>query len=87
VGLIEFQGEQHRRPVNFGGGGANDIEKSFADVQRRDNEKREHAKQLDIQLLELSKEDLPLLRERVREFLEHVGARVSESNAPPLNRP
>lgn len=51
--LIEYQGEQHGKPIDFGGRGFEFAEKQFKTQQENDNLKREYAKQNNIKLLEI----------------------------------
>lgn len=52
--LIEYQGEQHYRPKNFGGVSKEEAIKSFEEQQLRDNIKRDYAKNNGYTLIELS---------------------------------
>lgn len=52
--LIEFQGEQHYRPVDFNNEGIEQAEKNFEKQQEHDKRKRDYAKQNNIDLLEIS---------------------------------
>ena len=51
--LIEFQGEQHERPVIFKGTNKEIAEESFKKQQEHDKRKREYAKLHNIRLLEI----------------------------------
>lgn len=74
LGLIEFQGDQHFHPVAFGTSEVNDRESAFAAVVRRDQQKRNHANELGVPLLELTNASLPSLDKLIREFAAKVGA-------------
>ena len=52
--LIEFQGEQHYRPVDFNNEGMEQAEKNFEIQQEHDRRKREYAQQNNIDLLEIT---------------------------------
>ena len=66
--LIEFQGEQHYRPVDFNGKGMEQAEENFIIQQEHDRRKREYAQQNNIDLLEISyiKED------KIEEILDEI---------------
>ena len=51
--LIEFQGEQHERPVIFRGVSKEKAQENFLKQQEHDKRKREYAKTHDINLLEI----------------------------------
>jgi hypothetical protein len=51
--LIEYQGEQHERPVDFLSLGLKSAERKFIIQQEHDRRKREYAKQNNIELLEI----------------------------------
>lgn len=50
---IEYQGEQHYRPVDFSGAKNGKAEKSFASLQERDNIKRQYCRSHHICLIEI----------------------------------
>lgn len=52
--LIEFQGEQHYRVVDFNSKGMKKAEKKFEIQQEHDKRKRDYAKQNNIDLLEIT---------------------------------
>lgn len=56
--LIEYQGEQHERPVDFYGEGMGKAEKRFKKQQEHDKRKRKFAKENNIELLEIWYYDL-----------------------------
>lgn len=64
--LIECQGKQHYKPVDFYGGVEN-----FADQQERDQLKREYAWQNGYYLLEISYKDYR--KDRIKAILEDAG--------------
>ena len=51
--LIEYQGEQHERPVKFNGITENEAKKCFIRQKEHDKRKREYAKEHNIKLLEI----------------------------------
>ena len=51
--LIEYQGIQHEKPIDFSGKGEDFAIKCFENQQEHDNRKREYAKENDIELLEI----------------------------------
>lgn len=51
--LIEYQGEQHERPIDFNGFGVDYAKKQFKIQQEHDRLKREYAKNSNIKLLEI----------------------------------
>ena len=51
--LIEYQGEQHEKPIDFKGKGKKYAEKQFKIQQEHDRRKREYAKFNNINLLEI----------------------------------
>ena len=73
---IEFQGEQHFIPVDFGGYGKEVAEKNFIDNQRRDIEKYEMAKQENDILFYFS--DLTQYNEFLGETIYHNEEELTE---------
>lgn len=67
VALIEFQGEQHYRPVSWFGG-----EKAFTEAARRDNIKRKFCSENQISLLEIKYSDFDKTEQLVVEFIERL---------------
>ena len=65
--FIEFQGEQHYRPVNFGGMSDQKAESVHQEIVKRDLIKKRMAKELSIDLFEISFEDS--VEERLQEIL------------------
>ena len=51
--LIEYQGIQHEKPIDFSGRGEDFAIKCFENQQEHDNRKREYAKKNNIKLLEI----------------------------------
>ena len=51
--LVEFQGEQHIKPITFGNMTTNEAEKQFKIQQEHDKRKREYANKNNIHLLEI----------------------------------
>lgn len=51
--LIEYQGIQHEKPIDFSGKGQDFSLKSFKLQQEHDKRKREYAKEHNINLLEI----------------------------------
>lgn len=51
--LIEYQGEQHEKPIDFKGEGKINSLKNFKTQQEHDKRKREYAKHNNINLLEI----------------------------------
>lgn len=51
--LIEYQGQQHKEPVDFNGKGKKCAQKDFERQQEHDRRKREYAKQNNYNLLEI----------------------------------
>ena len=66
--LIEFQGEQHYRPVDFNGKGMKQAEKNFKKQQEYDKRKREYAQQNNIPLLEITY----LEEDKIEEILDEI---------------
>ena len=66
--LIEFQGEQHYRPVDFNNEGMEQAEKNFEIQQEHDRRKREYAKQNNIDLLEITY----LEENKIEEILDKI---------------
>ena len=68
--FIEFQGEQHYRPVNFGGMSDQNAESVHQEIVKRDLIKKQMAKELSIDLFEISFEDT--VEEKLLEILEKI---------------
>ena len=66
--LIEFQGEQHYRPVDFNNEGMEQAEKNFEIQQEHDKRKREYAQQNNIDLLEFAYID----EDKIEEILDGI---------------
>ena len=66
--LIEFQGEQHYRPVDFNNEGMEQAEKNFEIQQEHDRRKREYAQQNNITLLEITY----LEEDKIEEILDKI---------------
>jgi hypothetical protein len=67
--VIEFDGEQHFRPVRFGGS-KEQSEQRHDDVKRRDKIKNDHCKENNIPILRISYLDLDNIETLVKEFLD-----------------
>lgn len=67
IGLIEYQGEQHFKPIDYYGG-----EEKFKKQQYHDSLKFEYAKKNNIPLLYLKKEDNEFLEEKIKSFLKNI---------------
>lgn len=72
--LIEFQGIQHEKSINYFGG-----EKQFKIQQEHDNRKRNYAKKHNINLLEIWYYDLNEIEEILDIYFEHANNLKSES--------
>ena len=66
--VIEFDGEQHFMPVNFGGS-IERAEQIHEDVKRRDKIKDDHCKENNIPILRISYLDIDNIEKLVKEFL------------------
>ncbi len=66
--LIEYQGEQHERPVDFKGFGDKYAKNTFKQQQEHDRRKREYAKQNNYNLLEIWYWDY----DRIEEILVNI---------------
>lgn len=67
--LIEFNGEQHYRPVKFGGLADNNADDIFKVVKRRDLIKREYANKNSIPLLIIKQDGTDRISDIIKEFL------------------
>lgn len=67
--LIEFNGEQHYKPVKFGGLADNTADDSFIEVKKRDAIKKDYAIKNGIPLLIIRYDETDRLFERIKEFL------------------
>lgn len=74
--LIEFQGEQHERPVIFKGLTKKKAEERFIRQQEHDKRKREYAESHDIKLLEIWYYDMNLINEILT---NELGLEISKS--------
>ncbi len=63
--LIEFDGDQHRRPVDFFGG-----EKAFAYLKKNDGIKNEYCSSKGINLLRFTKEDMETMDDKIVEAIK-----------------
>ena len=68
--LIEFQGEQHEKPVVFKGLTKKKAEEKFIKQQEHDRRKREYAQSHDIKLLEIWYYELNLINEILAKELD-----------------
>lgn len=66
--LVEFQGEQHYRPVDFSGKDMKQAEKDFEIQQEHDKRKRDYAQQNNIDLLEITY----LEENKIEEILDKI---------------
>lgn len=67
--LIEFNGEQHYRPVKFGGLDDNTADNTFSEVKKRDEIKISYAIKNRIPLLTIKYDETNKILEIVKEFL------------------
>ena len=65
--FVEFQGEQHKRPIDFFGG-----EEKFKVQQEHDKRKREYAKEHNINLLEIWYYDFSNIEEILTKTLNNL---------------
>lgn len=72
--LIEFQGEHHYRPINFRGSKLSErqLQKKFEMVLKRDQIKRDFAKEFDIPLLEIPFSDIDNIEILLIEFFKQI---------------
>lgn len=70
--LIEFQGEQHEKPVAFGGKTKNDAKKAFEKQQEHDKRKRDYAELHNIELLEIWYYDIDKIEEIIKNRITEV---------------
>ena len=68
--FIEFQGEQHYRPVNFGGMSDQKAESVHHEIVKRDLIKKRVAEELSIDLFEISFADS--IEEKLLEILDKI---------------
>ena len=71
IGLIEFQGGQHYRAVEYFGG-----EDGFKLNQARDASKRNYCKENNIPLLEISYTKFDQINEILKEFIEKISIKT-----------
>lgn len=67
--LIEFNGEQHYRPVKFGGLDDNTADDKFEEVKKRDEIKKDYAIKNGIPLLIIKYDETFRILEIIKEFL------------------
>lgn len=67
--LIEFNGEQHYRPVKFGGLAEDNNDSIFEEVKKRDEVKKEYAIKNGIPLLIIRYDETDRILEIIKEFL------------------
>ena len=67
--LIEFNGEQHYRPVKFGGVDDNNADDTFEVVKKRDVIKMEYANNNRIPLLIIKQDEIHRISDIIKEFL------------------
>lgn len=70
--LIEFNGEQHYRPVKFGGVTDNNAVDTFEEVKKRDEVKKDYAFKNGIPLLIIRYDETERIIDYIREFLNMV---------------
>ena len=68
--LIEYQGEQHEKPIDFSGRGEDFAKECFKNQQEHDNRKRQYAKKNNIKLLEIWYYDFDNIRNILNTELE-----------------
>ena len=68
--LIEFNGEQHYRPVKFGGLNDNNANNRFEELKKRDEVKKEYAFKNGIPLLIIRYDETDKIFEQIKEFLK-----------------
>jgi hypothetical protein len=73
-GLVEFQGEQHYKPVNFRGSSRSQeqIQRAFELVLERDEIKRNLASELGIPLLEIPYWQIDSIKYMLTDFLGEI---------------
>ncbi|MDP2337671.1 MAG: hypothetical protein Q8N05_14750 [Bacteroidota bacterium] len=67
--LIEFNGEQHYRPVKFGGVTDNNADDTFEEIKKRDEVKKDYAIKNGIPLLIIRYDETDRILEFIKEFL------------------
>lgn len=67
--LIEFQGIQHEKPIDFNGKGTEDAKENFRKQQEHDKRKRKYAQDHNIELLEIWYYDFDNIDEILFNFL------------------
>jgi hypothetical protein len=67
--LIEFNGEQHYRPVKFGGLADNTADDTFEEVKKRDKVKKDYAIKNGIPLLIIRYDETDKILKLIKEFL------------------
>lgn len=70
--LIEYDGEQHFRPVRFGGISKSDASKNFKSAKRRDDLKNNYCKEKNIKLLRISYVDEKNIDIILQSYLDNV---------------
>ena len=68
--LVEFNGEQHYRPVKFGGLDDNAAGVTFEEVKKRDDIKKDYALKNEIPLLIIKYDESNRILELIKEFLD-----------------
>lgn len=71
---VEYQGEQHYRPVDFGGKGKKESKKQFRENQYRDELKRQKCKENNCILLEMKYDD------DLKQFIKKVKKVIKEKH-------
>lgn len=68
--LVEFNGEQHYRPVKFGGLDDNTADETFEEVKKRDDIKKDYSLKNKIPLLIIKHDESNRILELIKEFLD-----------------
>ena len=77
--LIEFNGEQHYRPVKFGGLDDNTADNTFEQVKKRDEVKKDYAVKNGIPLLIIRYDETDRILELIKEFLNFNKSEINQS--------
>lgn len=77
--LIEFNGEQHYRPVKFGGLADNNADDTFEVVKMRDVIKMEYANKNRIPLLIIKQDETDRISDIIKEFLNLKKRKINQS--------
>lgn len=77
--LIEFNGEQHYRPVKFGGLNDNTADDTLEQVKKRDEVKKNYAVKNGIPLLIIRYDETDGILELIKEFLNFDKSEINQS--------